>query len=35
MKKFKKLLKKAGRSYVRGLNEMYGPCIRYGINPYN
>lgn len=33
-KKVKNLFKKLGRAYLNGLAEVYGPAIRYGINPY-
>lgn len=30
----KKFLKKILKAYVDGLNQMYGPAIRAGINPF-
>lgn len=33
-KKLKAILKKFGAKYMQGVNEVYGPCIRYGINPF-
>ena len=30
----KKFLKRVLNAYVKGLNEMYGPAIRAGINPF-
>lgn len=30
----KKFLKKMLKAYFKGVNEMYGPAIRAGINPY-
>lgn len=29
-----RILKKLFKAYVDGLNEMYGPAIRAGINPF-
>ena len=35
MKKFlKKFLKKVLSAYVKGFNEMHGPAIKAGINPF-
>ena len=33
LKKTKKILRKFGAIYVKGLNEMYAPCLKSGINP--
>lgn len=33
-KKMKKFLKKIGKEYMKGINEMYGPCLRCGVNPF-
>lgn len=30
----KKFLKKILKAYLDSFNEMYGPAIRYGVNPY-
>ena len=30
----KKFIKKILRAYFEGMNEMYGPAIRAGINPF-
>ena len=30
----KKFIKKIIKGYFKGLNEMYGPAIRAGINPF-
>jgi hypothetical protein len=35
MKKVKNLFKKVGRMYLNGFNQMYGPALRYGINPFS
>lgn len=32
-RKVKSFIKKVGRAYMRGANELYGPMIRYKINP--
>ena len=34
MKKVKRILRKLGNNYLKGLNEMYGPCLRCGVNPF-
>ena len=34
LKKTKKILRKFGIFYVKGLNEMYAPCLKCGINPF-
>ena len=34
LKKTKKILRKFGTFYVKGLNEMYAPCLKYGVNPF-
>jgi len=34
MKKVKNLFKKIGRAYTKGFNQMYGPVINCGINPF-
>ena len=34
MKKVKRILKRLGKNYLKGLNEMYGPCLRCGVNPF-
>lgn len=30
----KKILKKIIKAYMDGVNEMYGPALRAGINPF-
>lgn len=32
-RKVKSFIKKVGRAYMRGANELYGPMIRYKISP--
>lgn len=34
IKKTKRILKKLGRNYLEGLNKMYGPCLKCGVNPF-
>ena len=34
MKKVKNLFKKLGKSYLNGMNNMYGACLKYNINPF-
>jgi len=34
MKKIKNFFKKMLKAYLDGANEMYGPAIRAGINPF-
>ena len=34
LKKTKKILRKFGTIYVKGLNEMYASCLKCGINPF-
>ena len=34
MKKVKKLVKKIGHAYMKGVMEMYGPAINAGLHPF-
>lgn len=33
-KKVKNLIKKIGRSYMKGVLELYGPALKYGVSPF-
>lgn len=33
-KRVKNLFKKIGRAYIEGFSIMYGPSIKYGVNPF-
>ena len=32
-RRVKSFIKKVGRAYMRGANELYGPMVRYKISP--
>lgn len=34
IKKIKKLFKKMGHVYMDGATQLYGPMIRYNVNPF-
>jgi hypothetical protein len=34
MKKVKSIFKKLGHVYTKGFYEMYGPCLKVGVNPF-
>lgn len=34
MKKVKKFVTKIGKFYLNSMNEMYGPALRCGVNPF-
>lgn len=33
-RKVKSFFKKVGKAYMQGVNELYGPLIRYNISPF-
>lgn len=34
IKKTKRILKRFGTGYLNNMNKLYGPCLRYGVNPF-
>ena len=34
MKQIKKVIKTIYGHYLKGFNQLYGPCIKAGINPF-
>lgn len=33
-KKVKNLFKRLGKAYMKGIAEMYGPALKYGVSPF-